>query len=133
MTNIGITKYKRWIRLNLSVTNSPFTEGQAKQINELLHTLSPNQQVWLSGYLMANQQSNTSTDSVDQHNLDDNTEAMLHEKEPSVEPEARSITILYGSESGNARKDLQKYLNNVYLILEMTLRSNQWMTLNLRI
>lgn len=56
MTNIGITKYKRWIRLNLSVTNSPFTEGQAKQINELLHTLSPNQQVWLSGYLMANQQ-----------------------------------------------------------------------------
>lgn len=103
MTNIGITKYKRWIRLNLSVTNSPFTEGQAKQINELLHTLSPNQQVWLSGYLMANQQSNTSTDSVEQHNLDDNTEAMLHEKEPSVEPEARSITILYGSESGNAQ------------------------------
>ena len=89
--------------MNLSVTNSPFTEGQAKQINELLHTLSPNQQVWLSGYLMANQQSNTSTDSVDQHNLDDNTEAMLHEKEPSVEPEARSITILYGSESGNAQ------------------------------
>ncbi len=132
MTNIGITKYKRWIRLNLSVTNSPFTEGQAKQINELLHTLSPNQQVWLSGYLMANQQSNTSTDSVDQHNLDDNTEAMLHEKEPSVEPEARSITILYGS-SLVMRKDLQKYLNNVYLILEMTLRSNQWMTLNLRI
>ncbi|MDU0849598.1 MAG: sulfite reductase [NADPH] flavoprotein alpha-component, partial [Staphylococcus epidermidis] len=89
--------------MNLSVTNSPFTEGQAKQINELLHTLSPNQQVWLSGYLMANQQSNTSTDSVEQHNLDDNTEAMLHEKEPSVEPEARSITILYGSESGNAQ------------------------------
>ena len=28
---------------------------------------------------------------------------MLHEKEPSVEPEARSITILYGSESGNAQ------------------------------
>ena len=132
MTNIGITKYKRWIRLNLSVTNSPFTEGQAKQINELLHTLSPNQQVWLSGYLMANQQSNTSTDSVEQHNLDDNTEAMLHEKEPSVEPEARSITILYGS-SLVMRRDLQKYLNNVYLILEMTLRSNQWMTLNLRI
>ena len=103
MTNIGITKYKRWIRLNLSVTNSPFTEGQAKQINELLHTLSSNQQVWLSGYLMANQQSNTSTDSVEQHNSDDNTEAMLHEKEPSVEPEARSITILYGSESGNAQ------------------------------
>ncbi|MEA1861791.1 assimilatory sulfite reductase (NADPH) flavoprotein subunit [Staphylococcus epidermidis] len=89
--------------MNLSVTNSPFTEGQAKQINELLHTLSSNQQVWLSGYLMANQQSNTSTDSVEQHNSDDNTEAMLHEKEPSVEPEARSITILYGSESGNAQ------------------------------
>ena len=33
--------------LNLSVTNSPFTEGQATQINELLQTLTPEQKVWL--------------------------------------------------------------------------------------
>ena len=29
--------------LNLSVTNSPFTEEQATQINELLQTLTPEQ------------------------------------------------------------------------------------------
>ena len=96
--------------MNLSVTNSPFTEGQAAQINELLQTLTPEQQTWLSGYLMANQSSNatregasdniasSSTSSVSQE-----TEAMLHRKEPEVTPEQRSITILYGSETGNAQ------------------------------
>ena len=29
--------------IELSVTNSPFTEGQASQINELLQTLTPDQ------------------------------------------------------------------------------------------
>ena len=47
--------------LNLSVTNSPFTEGQATQINELLQTLTPEQKVWLSGYLVANQQLTSGT------------------------------------------------------------------------
>ena len=96
--------------MNLSVTNSPFTEGQAAQINELLQTLTPDQKVWLSGYLIANQQSNvangetslngttSSTPSVEQK-----TEEMLQEKEPEVIPQKRSITILYGSETGNAQ------------------------------
>lgn len=96
--------------MNLSVTNSPFTEGQASQINELLQTLTPDQKVWLSGYLIANQQSNvangetslngttSSTPSVEQK-----TEEMLQEKEPEVIPQKRSITILYGSETGNAQ------------------------------
>lgn len=96
--------------MNLSVTNSPFTEGQASQINELLQTLTSDQKVWLSGYLIANQQSNvangetslngttSSTPSVEQK-----TEEMLQEKEPEVIPQKRSITILYGSETGNAQ------------------------------
>ncbi|MBX5318708.1 assimilatory sulfite reductase (NADPH) flavoprotein subunit [Staphylococcus caprae] len=96
--------------MNLSVTNSPFTEGQASQINELLQTLTPYQKVWLSGYLIANQQSNvangetslngttSSTPSVEQK-----TEEMLQEKEPEVIPQKRLITILYGSETGNAQ------------------------------
>ena len=50
---IVILRNKRWIQLNLSVTNSPFTEGQA-QINELIQTLTPEQKVWLSGYLLIN-------------------------------------------------------------------------------
>ena len=94
--------------MNLSVTNSPFTEGQASQINELLQTLTPNQKAWLSGYLMANQQTITTSDSVAKNEtspqtLNNNTEAMLQQNGPSVTPEKRSIAVLYGSETGNAQ------------------------------
>lgn len=96
--------------MNLSVTNSPFTEGQAAQINELLQTLTPEQQTWLSGYLMANQSSNATSEgssdniaSSSTSSVSQETEAMLHRKEPEVTPEQRSITILYGSETGNAQ------------------------------
>lgn len=99
--------------MNLSVTNSPFTEGQATQINELLQTLTPEQKVWLSGYLVANQQFSTnaptSTQSQVQNSttgegvLSESTEAMLQQNEPTVIPEKRAITLLYGSETGNAQ------------------------------
>ena len=96
--------------MNLSVTNSPFTEGQAAQINELLQTLTPEQQTWLSGYLMANQSSNATSERASDNiassstsSVSQETEAMLHRKEPEVTPEQRSITILYGSETGNAQ------------------------------
>jgi len=100
--------------LNLSVTNSPFTEGQATQINELLQTLTPEQKVWLSGYLVANQQftangapaqsqTAASNQATAQGELSANTEAMLQDKEPAITPEKRSITLLYGSETGNAQ------------------------------
>lgn len=96
--------------MNLSVTNSPFTEGQAAQINELLQTLTLEQQTWLSGYLMANQSSNATSEGASDNiassstsSVSQETEAMLHRKEPEVTPEQRSITILYGSETGNAQ------------------------------
>jgi len=96
--------------LNLSVTNSPFTEGQASQINELLQTLTPDQKVWLSGYLIANQQSNVANEETSLNgttsstpSVEQKTEEMLQEKEPEVIPQKRSITILYGSETGNAQ------------------------------
>ena len=99
------------MQLNLSVTNSPFTEGQAAQINELLQTLTPEQKVWLSGYLVANQQltsngaipSQTASQSVNQDGLTEGTEAMLKQNEPVLTPEKRAITLLYGSETGNAQ------------------------------
>lgn len=99
------------MQLNLSVTNSPFTEGQAAQINELLQTLTPEQKVWLSGYLVANQQvtsngaipSQTASQSVNQDGLTEGTEAMLQQNEPVITPEKRAITLLYGSETGNAQ------------------------------
>ena len=75
--------------MNLSVTNSPFTEGQATQINELLQTLTPEQKVWLSGYLVANQQltSGTSeTQSTQVGAVSQDTEAMLQQNEPAIQP-----------------------------------------------
>lgn len=108
---IVILRNKRWIQLNLSVTNSPFTEGQAAQINELIQTLTPEQKVWLSGYLVANQQltSNgtvplqTGSSSTNANGLTEGTEAMLQQNEPVITPEKRAITLLYGSETGNAQ------------------------------
>ncbi|OHQ78856.1 sulfite reductase [NADPH] flavoprotein alpha-component [Staphylococcus sp. HMSC074C12] len=97
--------------MNLSVTNSPFTEGQAAQINELIQTLTPEQKVWLSGYLVANQQltsngtvpSQTGSSSTNANGLTEGTEAMLQQNEPVITPEKRAITLLYGSETGNAQ------------------------------
>ncbi|POC77972.1 sulfite reductase [NADPH] flavoprotein alpha-component, partial [Vibrio vulnificus] len=45
--------------MNINITNSPFNEEQAKQLNELLPTLTPEQKLWLSGYLTASQQAET--------------------------------------------------------------------------
>lgn len=92
--------------LNLSVTNSPFTEGQATQINELLQTLTPEQKVWLSGYLVANQQLTSGTSETQGSQIgavSKDTETMLQQNEPTIQPEKRAITLLYGSETGNAQ------------------------------
>lgn len=92
--------------LNLSVTNSPFTEGQATQINELLQTLTPEQKVWLSGYLVANQQLTSGTSDTQGSQIgavSKDTETMLQQNEPTIQPEKPAITLLYGSETGNAK------------------------------
>lgn len=92
--------------LNLSVTNSPFTEGQATQINELLQTLTPEQKVWLSGYLVANQQLTSGTSDTQGSQIgavSKDTETMLQQNEPTIQPEKRAITLLHGSETGNAQ------------------------------
>lgn len=92
--------------LNLSVTNSPFTEGQATQINELLQTLTLEQKVWLSGYLVANQQLTSGTSDTQGSQIgavSKDTETMLQQNEPTIQPEKRAITLLYGSETGNAQ------------------------------
>ncbi|UJB22361.1 assimilatory sulfite reductase (NADPH) flavoprotein subunit [Staphylococcus hominis] len=92
--------------MNLSVTNSPFTEGQATQINELLQTLTPEQKVWLSGYLVANQQLTSGTSDTQGSQIgavSKDTETMFQQNEPTIQPEKRAITLLYGSETGNAQ------------------------------
>lgn len=40
--------------MKLNTSNSPFTEKQVTEINNLLQTLTESQQQWLSGFLLAN-------------------------------------------------------------------------------
>lgn len=88
--------------MQLSVTNSPFNEAQATQLNQLLSTLTPEQQVWLSGYLTANQQLGTTVSAPEVAA----TTAPTAIESNDITPEAtkpRAITVLYGSETGNAQ------------------------------
>jgi sulfite reductase (NADPH) flavoprotein alpha-component len=83
--------------LQFSVTNSPFNEEQAAQLNQLVQSLTPEQRLWLSGYLAANQQASTTSDNTQQIQ-------QVPEAAPSVEAvKPRDITVLYGSETGNAQ------------------------------
>jgi sulfite reductase (NADPH) flavoprotein alpha-component len=83
--------------LQFSVTNSPFNEEQAAQLNQLVQSLTPEQRLWLSGYLAANQQASTTSDNTQQIQ-------QVPEAAPSAEAvKSRDITVLYGSETGNAQ------------------------------
>lgn len=83
--------------MQFSVTNSPFNEEQAAQLNQLVQSLTPEQRLWLSGYLAANQQASTTSDNTQQIQ-------QVPEAAPSVEAvKPRDITVLYGSETGNAQ------------------------------
>lgn len=83
--------------MQFSVTNSPFNEEQAAQLNQLVQSLTPEQRLWLSGYLAANQQASTTSDNTQQIQ-------QVPEAAPSAEAvKTRDITVLYGSETGNAQ------------------------------
>ena len=65
---------------------NPLSQDQAQQFDQLLTSLSPIQQAWVSGYLAATAQGGVAT-------------------VPTAAPvaEAASLTILYGSQTGNAK------------------------------
>ncbi|MGG5254695.1 assimilatory sulfite reductase (NADPH) flavoprotein subunit [Neobacillus sp. SM06] len=77
--------------MQLQVMNSPFNQEQAELLNQLLSTLTESQKVWLSGFLTASSQGM----------------AAVTTGEPSSQrisqPVSKEITILYGSQSGNAK------------------------------
>lgn len=90
--------------MQLSVTNSPFSEEQATQINQLLSTLTPEQQVWLSGYLTANQQLGTAVVAPEAATANATTASTSIGTNDTHEiTKTRAITVLYGSETGNAQ------------------------------
>ncbi|MFD9625539.1 assimilatory sulfite reductase (NADPH) flavoprotein subunit [Peribacillus muralis] len=79
--------------MQLQVSNSPFNHEQAELLNNLLPSLTENQKVWLSGYLAASLSvSNPDTASVS-----------VVATEPDAKTVSKEITILYGSQTGNAQ------------------------------
>ncbi|MDG0842115.1 assimilatory sulfite reductase (NADPH) flavoprotein subunit [Staphylococcus equorum] len=83
--------------MNLSVSNSPFNENQADQLNQIVSILTTEQKVWLSGYLSAYQNTLVSDAEAPQQIAE---YVLNSESEASVD---RTITVLYGSETGNAQ------------------------------
>jgi sulfite reductase (NADPH) flavoprotein alpha-component len=81
----------RWITLQLQVMNSPFNQEQAELLNRLLPTFTESQKVWLSGYLAgAASAPIASVLGVPSQQAADGTAS-------------KEVTILYGSQTGNAR------------------------------
>ncbi|WP_210136301.1 assimilatory sulfite reductase (NADPH) flavoprotein subunit [Staphylococcus sp. GDK8D68P] len=98
--------------MQLNQTNTPFNEEQLALINQLLPMLTPEQQHWLSGYLL-----NPATTSVSDNKTDiQENEAGITETETSTstdqsvsEPvsastEPQDVHVLYGTETGNAEE-----------------------------
>lgn len=81
-------------RLKLQVVNSPFNEEQVKLLNELLPKLTGEQRIWLNGYLSA------PLATID---------AVVEEATPIVKTSTKTVTILYGSQTGNSQGLAEKY------------------------
>lgn len=99
----------RWISLQLSVLNSPFNQEQAELLNRLLPTLTESQKVWICGFLAASQSISQTyaAQSVPQAaatlELLEKVEASETEFQNRVTNISNKVTILYGSQSGNAQ------------------------------
>ncbi|SUM81639.1 assimilatory sulfite reductase (NADPH) flavoprotein subunit [Staphylococcus saprophyticus] len=85
--------------MNLSVSNSPFDQEQAAQLNQIFQTLTAEQQIWLTGYLTAQQGSVAQTTDAPQQVA----EYVLNNESESQNNNDRHITVVYGSETGNAQ------------------------------
>ncbi|MGE6632268.1 assimilatory sulfite reductase (NADPH) flavoprotein subunit [Bacillus sp. NPDC077027] len=78
--------------MQLHVLNSPFSQEQAEQLNQLLPTLTDQQKVWLSGYLAATQATV----------LNPNTSVQASSTAAPEQPVSKEVTVLYGSQTGNS-------------------------------
>ncbi|MCM3412179.1 assimilatory sulfite reductase (NADPH) flavoprotein subunit [Metabacillus litoralis] len=83
--------------MQLQVMNSPFNQEQVELLNRLLPTLTESQKVWLSGYLAATQ--------AGYANVTAAPEAPVVEAAApvNVKPVSKDVTILFGSQTGNAQ------------------------------
>lgn len=86
-----------WILLQLQVMNSPFNQEQVELLNRLLPTLTESQKVWLSGYLAATQAGSANVTAAPEAPV---VEAVVP---VNVKPVSKDVTILFGSQTGNAQ------------------------------
>lgn len=86
--------------MQLQVMNSPFNQEQAELLNRLLPTLTESQKIWLSGYLAAAQPAFQAVSALG------TLEAQVAELSTTSSGPAvsKEVTILYGSQTGNAQK-----------------------------
>lgn len=95
---ISLYSIVRWITLQLQVMNSPFNQEQSELLNRLLPTFTESQKVWLSGYLAGA----ASTPLASVLGVQNPQTAVL--TAGSQEGTAsKEVTILYGSQTGNAK------------------------------
>ncbi|MDQ1146178.1 sulfite reductase (NADPH) flavoprotein alpha-component [Bacillus sp. SORGH_AS 510] len=80
--------------MQLQVINSPFNQEQAELLNRLLPTLTDAQKVWLSGYLAASPFTVLGAA---------NTQGTVVPVQGSEPKASKEVTVLYGSQTGNAR------------------------------
>jgi len=80
--------------LKLQVINSPFNEEQVKLLNELLPQLTLEQKIWLNGYLSAAQATQ---------------EPIVVTAPATTQSITKTMTILYGSQTGNSQGLAEKY------------------------
>ncbi|WP_046174163.1 assimilatory sulfite reductase (NADPH) flavoprotein subunit [Domibacillus indicus] len=88
--------------MQLQVTNSPFNEEQAELLNRLLPTLTESQKIWLTGFLAASPSAAVSAPSAAPAAAE---AAAPAQAAPAV---SKDVTILYGSQTGNAQRLSQK-------------------------
>jgi len=93
--NLVYLFFVRWISLQLQVMNSPFSQEQAELLNKILPSLTESQKVWLSGYLAAIQAAPATTSSES---------ASVALSVEASKPVSKEVTILFGSQTGNAQR-----------------------------
>ncbi|MBT2647414.1 assimilatory sulfite reductase (NADPH) flavoprotein subunit [Bacillus sp. ISL-34] len=79
--------------MQLQVSNSPFNQEQAELLNSLLPSLTETQKIWLSGYMTA---------SLSVSNMS-SADAPVLEAQSGGKTITKEVTILYGSQTGNAQ------------------------------
>ncbi|ETI70476.1 assimilatory sulfite reductase (NADPH) flavoprotein subunit [Neobacillus vireti] len=84
--------------MQLQVLNSPFNQEQAELLNRILPTLTESQKFWLSGFLAASQMNSAMETSVAQ-----TTQQKTNQQHTKEQTLPKEITILYGSQTGNAQ------------------------------